>query len=307
MFLPELASYIDASSLVFVDKEVFTDVTSGERHEADLVVRAKLKDADSFFLIHIETQAHAEEEFPRRMFKYFARLYERFAVPVYPIVVFSFDVPRRKQPASHRVSFPDLKVLEFRYRVIQLNRLNWRDFLRQKNPIAGALMAKMNIAPEDRVRVKLECLRLLATLRLDRARAQLISGFVDTYLRLEGDEENRFRAAIEHLRIREKERVMEIVTSWMQEGIEKGLKQGLEQGREQGREQGLEQGREQGKQKMLLLVTRLLEKRFGQIGQDWVQRISGLTLDQLESLGESLIDFSTREEVAQWLEANSVK
>ena len=33
-------------------------------------------------------------------------------------------------------------------------------------------------------RVKLECLRLLATLRLDPARMQLISGFVDTYLRL---------------------------------------------------------------------------------------------------------------------------
>jgi hypothetical protein len=36
--------------------------------------------------------------------------------------------------------------------------------------------------------VKAECLRLLATLRLDPARTRLISGFVDTYLRLNGQE-----------------------------------------------------------------------------------------------------------------------
>jgi hypothetical protein len=42
-------------------------------------------------------------------------------------------------------------------------------------------MAKMNIADKDRPHVKLECLRLLTTLRLDPARMQLVSGFVDTY------------------------------------------------------------------------------------------------------------------------------
>lgn len=72
-------------------------------------------------------------------------------------------------------------ILQFNYDVIQLNRLNWRYFVQQQNPVASALMAKMNIAPEERRQVKLECLRLMATLRLDRAKMQLISGFVDTY------------------------------------------------------------------------------------------------------------------------------
>ena len=89
------------------------------------------------------------------------------------------------QPNIYRVEFPDKVVLEFNYALIQLNQLNWRDFLRQQNPVASALMAKMNIAPEDRPRVKSECLRLLATLRLDSARVQMISGFIDTYLRLQ--------------------------------------------------------------------------------------------------------------------------
>ena len=45
-------------------------------------------------------------------------------------------------------------------------------------------MAKMKIAPKDRPKVRLECLRLLATLKLDPARSQLIGGFIAAYLKL---------------------------------------------------------------------------------------------------------------------------
>jgi hypothetical protein len=65
------------------------------------------------------------------MFRYFARLSEKFALPVYPIVIFSYDSPRTLQPNTYQVAFPDKIVLEFNYAVIQLNQLNWRDFLRQ--------------------------------------------------------------------------------------------------------------------------------------------------------------------------------
>jgi hypothetical protein len=58
--------------------------------------------------------------------------------------------------------------------------------------VASALMTKMAIAPEDRVAVKFECLRLLATLKLDPARMRLISGFIDTYLRLNEAERIEF-------------------------------------------------------------------------------------------------------------------
>ncbi len=64
--------------------------------------------------------------------------------------MFSFDQPYREEPYSHTVEFPNLKVLEFNFTAIQLNRLNWRDYLNQPNPIAAALMAKMQIAASDR-------------------------------------------------------------------------------------------------------------------------------------------------------------
>ena len=42
VFCPELAKYLDPGSLEFLDKEVFTDVTHGERHEVDLVAKAQV-------------------------------------------------------------------------------------------------------------------------------------------------------------------------------------------------------------------------------------------------------------------------
>lgn len=181
LFFPEVVAYVEPDSLEFLDKEIFTDVTAGEQYEADLVVKARFQGQDTFFLIHVESQSYPQADFGQRMFKYFARLSEKFVLPVYPIAILSYDSPRTLQPNTYQVAFPDKVVLEFNYAVIQLNQLNWRDFLRQQNPVASALMAKMNIAPEDRPRVKFECLRLLATLRLDPARMQLISGFIDTY------------------------------------------------------------------------------------------------------------------------------
>lgn len=82
MFFPEPRAYLDAGSITFLDKEVFTDVTQGEHHEADLVVQAKFRDQPLCYLIHVEAQARPETDFPRRMFGCFARLHEQYDLPV---------------------------------------------------------------------------------------------------------------------------------------------------------------------------------------------------------------------------------
>ncbi|MCA2764948.1 MAG: Rpn family recombination-promoting nuclease/putative transposase, partial [Microcystis sp. M151S2] len=169
LFFPQLMDYLDRDSITFLDKEVFTDVTEGERHESDLVAQVKFRGKESFFLIHVEAQESSRKWFNRRMFTYFARFHEKFVLPIYPIVIFSYSKPKRAAISQYVVDFPDFKVLEFNYQVVQLNRLNWRDFLNQSNPVASALMAKMNIAEKERAKVKAECLRLLITLKLNPA------------------------------------------------------------------------------------------------------------------------------------------
>ena len=90
----------------------------------------------------------------------------------------------------------------------------------------------MQRGPKEGARVKLACLRMLAKLQLDPARRELISGFVDSYLRLTMEEEQQFGAELQELHPQERESVMEIVTSWMERGLEQGRQEG---GRRAGR------------------------------------------------------------------------
>jgi predicted transposase/invertase (TIGR01784 family) len=295
LFFPEIINYLEPNQITFLDKEVFTDVTEGEKYESDLVAQVQFRGQSSFFLIHLEAQSSSQPEFNRRMFNYFARLHQKFALPVYPIVIFSYERPQKEAIRQYKIEFPDLKVLEFNYQVVQLNRLHWRDFLNQANPVAAALMAKMKIAPRDRAKVKAQCLRLLVTLRLDAARMQLISGFVDTYLNLNSSEEIEFQQEISTFIQPEQEGVMQITTSWMRRGLEQGLEQGLERGLERGLEQGLARERN--------LIVRLIKRKLGDIDVDIESRIMTLNIDDLERAGEALLDFSTWEDLTNWLNA----
>ncbi|BAY14617.1 hypothetical protein NIES21_03740 [Anabaenopsis circularis NIES-21] len=281
LFLPQIVSTIDRNSIRFLSQEYFADLTAGEDKIIDLLVEVRQAGEEVGFLVHIETQSYAEREFSRRMFFYFARLYQKYSQRVYPIVVFSFDQPYREEPHSHIVEFPNLKVLEFNFTAIQLNRLNWRDYLNQPNPVAAALMAKMQIAPSDRPKVKVECLRLLATLKLDPARTRLISGFVDTYLQLNQQEEQVFQEEIDRLEMNSQENVMEIVTSWMRQGIEQGAEREARS-----------------------LVLRLLSRKVGELPEEVRSQIDVLSLHQLEALGEALLDFSNLSNLTDWLKQN---
>jgi hypothetical protein len=215
-------------------------------------------------------------------------------------VVFSYATPKRAEPHIYRIGFPDGEVVRFTYRVVQLNRLSWRKFVSQHNPVASALMAKMKVAERDRPRVKLECLRLLATLRLDPARMRLISGFVDTYLRLSAVENKRFEKAIlgSDLAPEQKEQVMEIVTSWMETGIERGLEQGRQEGRQEGRHEGRQEGLVQGRlQEAKATLIRLGTKKFGSPDALIAQRIESADLSFLEKLTDRLLEANSWQEL----------
>jgi hypothetical protein len=108
LFFPGLAAYLDPDSVEFLDKELFTNVKQGERQEADLVAHARFRGQALCFLIHVENQAQPQANFPRRMFGYFARLHEKYDLPVYPIAVFSYDSrqPANRKPTQARSGTP---------------------------------------------------------------------------------------------------------------------------------------------------------------------------------------------------------
>lgn len=270
LFLPEILEYVETDSLTFLPEEVFTDVTSGDKRKIDLLAQVKWQEQDSYLLIHLENQAYNQKEFERRMFHYFARLDAKYLLPIFPIVIFSYDEPKRLEKSQYLVNFPNRKILEFNYFAIQLNNLNWRNFLNQPNPVAAALMAKMDFKPEERVRVKLECLRMLVTLQLNPAKIELISGFIDTYLRLNTTEEQALNTELEQANLVEKEQIMEIVTSWMEKGEQK-------------------------------IIQRQLKRRFDNINPTLETRINTLSLEQIENLADAIFDLQSLEDLTNWL------
>jgi predicted transposase/invertase (TIGR01784 family) len=285
LFLPQVARAIEPDSVGFLPQEYFADLTAGENKIIDLLAQVRLAGQEVGFLIHLEAQSYSQSDLAQRMFFYFSRLHQKYLQRIYPIVLFSFDEPYREEPNRYSVKFEDLKVMEFNFFPIQLNRLNWRDFLNQRNPVAAALMSKMKIDVADRPRVKVECLRLLATLRLDPARSQLISGFVDTYLKLNVQEEQAFQVEIGTLEGTEREDIMQIVTSWMEQGIA----------------QGRTEGRTEGERS---LVLRQLIRKLGTLPSSVEAQVQALDLPQLEILGEALLDFAHLSDLTDWLQGN---
>ena len=279
LFLPDVAEYMESEPQEFLDKEIFTDLASSQRHEVDLLVKARFRQrGEGFFLIHVENQASPQEQFASRMFRYFARLHEKHRLPVFPVALLSYDRPIKKEPNRYRVGFPGQKVLDFEFRTVQLNRLRWRDFVRNPNPIASALMTKMRIAQRDRPRVKLECLRMMVTLKLDPARATLISVFMDSYLKLTAAETVVYNQQIEAIEPQEREAVMEWTNDW----IEKGKALGLMEGHQKGRQEGRQEGRRE-------LLIRLLHHRLGSDASSLSEPLAKLSSEQLDEFAEALL------------------
>ncbi|WP_287131368.1 DUF4351 domain-containing protein [Candidatus Cyanaurora vandensis] len=297
LFFPQLRAALVPESVEFLTQEFFLDPlnahpdsgVTGQKRVLDLAAKVQVQPGsplaetgqDLFFIIHVDPQATRKEHFNRRMFRYFSRLHDRYDLPVYPIALFTFATPRQAQPSSYRIAFPGRTVLEFHYEVVQLNRLSWRDYLNQPNPVACALMAKMQIATEDRAQVKFECLRLLATLQLDEGRWKLISSFVDAYLPLDTREESQFREYVARLQPETREDVQMMTTSWKEEGRVEGRLEGVRG-----------------------LVERQLTCRLGGLTLEQRTQVQQLALPKLEQLSEDLLDFTAATDLEHWFQRN---
>ena len=135
--------------------------------------------------------------------------------------------------------------------------------------MAAALLSKMGYKQEERVRVKVEFIRILTRLQLDPARMQLLAGFFETYLKLNRIEEEEFLAQVRMLGPQEECAVMEITTSWHEKGRVEG---------------------------QIELVLKQIRKRFGFVPEEIAVILPSLTPEKIEALGEALVEVASIEE-----------
>jgi Domain of unknown function (DUF4351) len=145
--------------------------------------------------------------------------------------------------------------------------------------------------PEQRKVWKLSLIRGLYDRGLDRQDILNLYKFIDWLMLLpEGLEKTLWN----ELKIFEEERKVTYVTT--------GERIGFEQGMQQGVQQGIQQGVQQGE---LTIVLRLLTRRVGGIAPDIEAEIRTLSLTQVETLGEALLDFSQPSDLDDWLKLHS--
>ncbi len=80
-----------------------------------------------------------------------------------------------------------------------------------------------------------------------------------------------------------------------------------QEAREEGRQEGIQEGRQEGIQEgqqreAATFVLRLLARRLGQVTPEVRSQIQQLPVAQLEGLGEAVLDFSSLQDLMDWLE-----
>jgi hypothetical protein len=274
LFVPDALHLLDPATVTFLDKQVFRDLLDPDRREADLVVQARFHGEVATLIVHIEHQAQEDMVLHERMFRYFAKFHDRYDAPVYPIALCSYRSPKQVAPDQYTVSFPALTVLDFRFRVIQLNQLRWRDYLQHPNPLATALLTRMQVAPSERLAVKAACLAHLIGLPISAKRRRMIGQFLDVYLPLQPVEERQLQAEMPALAPdRQEEPMLGIVTSWERLGA-------------------------------MEIITEALDTRFGPLDVAIKDQIVLYPYDMLKALNLAQFDFASLADLQAWLVAN---
>jgi hypothetical protein len=139
-------------------------------------------------------------------------------------------------------------------------------------------MTKMRIAPGDRPRVKLECVRMLAKLQLDPAKSTLIGTFMANYLKLTAAENVVYNRLVEKVAPKERKVVMQLTNEW------------IEQGRQEGRHEGACE-----------VVLGLLRKRLGTLPVKLARQVKQLDDTRIRALAGALLDFTDPADAQRWL------
>ena len=226
-------------------------------------------------ILHLEFQSlpKSKPSLPFRMLDYSVRLKREYQLSVIQFVVFL------KETATADVfveSYEDETTIH-RYNTIRMWEQEPALFLENLALLPFAVLTRTDEPQEllrevaDRV-VRIEdnqqranlasCVEILAGLRFDR-------NLIHQLLREETMQESVIYQDI------------------LQKGLERGMQQGLQQGLQQGE---------------AAIVLRLLRRRFGDLAPEVENQIQSLSLEQLEALGDELLDFSQLSDLTNWLE-----
>ena len=224
LFYPAAAARLRGAEVAFLDKDLFTDAPGarhrGKRREPDVVARVETTAGQpEIVLIHIEVQRRRANTFGTRMAEYYALLRLRHRVPVFPVVIYLTRGAGGLGRDHYQESVFGEVVVDFHYHRVGVPDLDADDYLRSDNPLAYGLAALMRPGPRGRVATKAECLIRIARAVLDESRKLVLANCVETYLRLDENEQEQFEHMVGAPAYQE---VTQMLSIYEERGIAKG-------------------------------------------------------------------------------------
>ncbi len=236
-------------------------------------------------ILHTEFQTASDETIPFRMADYYLRLKRKFPERSIQQVVIYLKRTSSDLVRQTRYTTP---VMTHDFRVIRLWEQPVEIFLSTPGLLPYAVLSRDSDKESVLARV-VEELEQISDYREQSnlaAATSILAG-----LELE-------RQVIKRLMRSPAMRESTMYQSILLEGRAEGLKLGLTQGEAKGLELGLLQGRTvEGK----TLVLKQLQRKLGSLSPELTTKVSALSLEELEALGEALLDFTRIEDLETWL------
>ncbi|MCG9890725.1 MAG: DUF4351 domain-containing protein [Thermosynechococcaceae cyanobacterium MS004] len=294
IFFPNTAALIDWSRpYEFLDKEfqkITRDAELGKRYADQLVKVWQVDGAELWLLMHVEVQAQKEKAFAQRMFTYNIRIFDRYQqIPISLAIL--CDENHQWRPHEYGADYPDTR-LHFEFGTVKLidYQTRWAELESSENPFAIVVMAHLKVLEtkrdvDQRKVWKFRLTRALYEKGYGRQEVLNLYRFIDWVMILPEAVERSFWQDLQSF---EEDRKVTYVTNAERFGIEKGIQQGIEQGIERERS----------------LILRQLTRKIGTISPNVETQIAALSVAQLESLGEALLDFSSSADLDEWLRSH---
>ena len=270
-FSQDLASWLLGKAINFTELE--PSELSLEPIRADSLI---LLQSDKLVL-HIEFQTIPQREIPFRLLDYRIRLHRIYPEKeVYQVVIY---LRKTNSPLVFQETF-ELAQTRHQFHVIRLWEVAVEEFMQAPGlwPFAVLAKAENQEAVLREVASKIEGLsdkRVQSNLAASTA---ILAGLVL--------ENQTIKRILREDIMKESVIYQEIKAEGKQEGLEQGLQQGLQQGRQQ---EGAN------------LVLRQLNRRLGLVSDNIESQIRQLPVEQLEDLGEALLDFTSEIDLINWL------
>jgi len=208
LFDPDTAAGLDLDAgVTFRDTETFTDLPQGALLIPDIVAEVRTRDGvPKLVIVHVEVQREREEEdFPRRMWRYFISLTLREDAPVIPVALLFYQTAEGVAYEVYEETLFGHTIVTFRYLQISLARFAPRayDYLHTGNVLAIALASIMgrSLRGTRRAQLYFDCLRQLLEAaqagEVNQATTRLLGAVIDTYLPVNVEDRVALRVQLE--------------------------------------------------------------------------------------------------------------